>query len=522
MADYYPGTGADDCYIDNVSAFANDSFLMFGSLSGNQHKSYIRFPSINIPQGATVLTATLTLRASNIATTDTCNAIIYANNIDTSIAPTNKTEFDALALTSGIEWAAIPHTAEYDAYSIPSLVSIIQNVINRDGWSSGNSLGIVIADNLSSSNAIRYGCSYEYASYRPKLTITYILDANATDENSISTIDGIKLTEYNETNIINRASEIISGCSIESVITTTQFIVSPIGMGSSTNVGSVMINKEIDIFGMSSISLAESIFLYVDNYYDLNEELPSMTCTGETLTGEIHTGEANIPIFTIEATLIIGTISVGAGTLPIITIVAETSGVCSVASELPMLELSAYAYTANNCVLAEELPMLQAYAIMVRPDETTACYVLNTETGALSKYTNFGFNSFCEFKGHNLAASPDGIYLLEGSDDDGTDIEASFSPGINDFESAQKKRMLNAYVMFKGDGQCYLKVTGDDGVQYEYLLESIGERTRTVKAKIGKGLKGRSFETEICNIGGTDFDIQEMLLSAEFLKRKIG
>ena len=289
---------------------------------------------------------------------------------------------------------------------------------------------------------------------------------------------------------------------------------------SLTGIGTVVIGVSLIPANVSSASIISSAEMGYSG--DIVADLPSMTCTGETLTGEIHTVTANIPILTIEATLLMGNISSGVCTLPMITLAAKMGIVSNMAVVLPMLTIDAYSYCENFCTFAEELPMFQIYAIMEHPEEAVNCFVLNTETGALSKYTNFEFNSFCEFKGHNLAASPTGIYLLEGSDDDGTDIEASFSPGINDFESAQKKRMLNAYVMFKGDGQCYLKVTGDDGIQYEYLLESIGERTRTVKAKIGKGLKGRSFETEICNIGGTDFDIQEMLLSTELLKRKVG
>jgi len=253
-----------------------------------------------------------------------------------------------------------------------------------------------------------------------------------------------------------------------------------------------------------------------------DEELPLLTCSGSSITGEIHEGTGDVPIFTIDATMLIGTISVGTCILPIITIVSETTNLSNLAQELPLFEINANAHGPDLYSLAEELPMFQVYAIMERPGEPVTCFVLNTETGALSQYTNFDFNSFCIFNGHNLAACSTGIYLLEGDNDDGVDIDASFSPGINDFENAQIKRMLNAYVSFKGDGQLYLKVTSDDGVQHEYILESVGERARTVKTKIGKGKKGRWFETEIANIGGTDFEIQEMLFNIELLKRKVG
>jgi hypothetical protein len=279
---------------------------------------------------------------------------------------------------------------------------------------------------------------------------------------------------------------------------------------------------DIPINGSELISLSSMESVSVGNDSILILQLPALEMSAIGVTGTISVLEISLPMMEASLVTIHGTISELKLSLPSLAMSMATANNAILVLELPMLDVYAYGYGPGTSILNLTLPMLELFAATARPGETVTCYVLNTETGALSQYTNFSFNSFCEFKGHNLAASPTGIYLLEGESDDGIDIDASFSPGINDFESPQGKRMLNAYVMFKGDGQCYLKVTGDDGIQYDYLLESVGERTKTVKAKIGKGMKGRSFETEIANISGTDFEIQEMLLSVEILKRKVG
>jgi hypothetical protein len=316
--------------------------------------------------------------------------------------------------------------------------------------------------------------------------------------------------------------ELVAGLLSEPLLENVEIF--PADSGSSLGNCAITAKYSISLGDISSSSLADILIIGEGVKMDstLILELPTLDLSLESISGTISTLKIVLPKIAIGLTSLPGTISEMKLSLPSLIVSMATTNNAILALTLPMLGLDAYGYGPGTSTLNLTLPMLELFAVTVRPGETVTCYALNTETGALSQYTNFSFNSFCEFNGHNLAASPSGIYLVEGEDDDGTDIDASFSPGINDFENAQLKRMGPVYLSFKGDGQCYLKITSDDGVQYEYLVESVGERTRTVKVKPGKGLKGRFFEIEIANIGGTDFEIQEMFLSVETLKRKVG
>ena len=82
--------------------------------------------------------------------------------------------------------------------------------------------------------------------------------------------------------------------------------------------------------------------------------------------------------------------------------------------------------------------------------------------------------------------------------------------------------MTDAYLSMKGDGSYYLTVTSDDGTPHDYLLTATtGDRIKNLKTNVGKGKKGRLFELELSNINGADFELYDMVLNVELLKRNI-
>jgi hypothetical protein len=166
--------------------------------------------------------------------------------------------------------------------------------------------------------------------------------------------------------------------------------------------------------------------------------------------------------------------------------------------------------------------LLQIVATLVQQSTAFRCYVLNTENSAITEYDNFPFNSFCTFKGKHLAAGSNGITLLEGNKDNSTDIKAYLNVGNNDFDLPNIKKVTDAYLSMKGDGSYYLTVTSDDGTPHDYLLTATtGGKIKNLKTNVGKGKKGRFFELELSNIAGADFELYDMVLNVELLKRNI-
>jgi hypothetical protein len=255
---------------------------------------------------------------------------------------------------------------------------------------------------------------------------------------------------------------------------------------------------------------------------EFEEDLPSLAASSTSLTGEIHEGDCDIPFFTINATLLNGGISQGVASLPFFLFTGRTVNTGTASDSIPVFTINAYAHGPLLHTLDETLPLLQVVATLVHASTAFRCYVLNTENSAITEYDNFPFNSFCTFKGKHLAAGASGIMLLEGNKDLSRDIQAYLNVGNNDFDLPNIKRITDAYLSMKGDGSYYLTVTSDDGVAHSYLLSTTtGDRIKNLKTNVGKGKKGRFFELELSNLAGADFELYDMVLNVELLKRNI-
>ena len=105
--------------------------------SGNAQLVGMRFQNLNIPQGATITNAYVEFRArgSNSGAT---NLVFHAQAIDD--APNfSSTAFDIstrTTSTASVSWNGVPSWTDNQYYQTPDLTSIVQEVVNRAGWSS--------------------------------------------------------------------------------------------------------------------------------------------------------------------------------------------------------------------------------------------------------------------------------------------------------------------------------------------------------------------------------------------------
>lgn len=148
-----------------------------------------------------------------------------------------------------------------------------------------------------------------------------------------------------------------------------------------------------------------------------------------------------------------------------------------------------------------------------------AGWVMNTENFAVSEYQNYPFNSFAEINKQYYGANGNGIYLLEGSDDAGTNIDATFTVGKISFGNTMS-RADNAYLALRSDGAMLLKTVADDGVERWYELESSDWTLRDMRVKMGRGVKSRYWQFTISNVDGANFEVDELVLLPIILKRR--
>lgn len=146
-------------------------------------------------------------------------------------------------------------------------------------------------------------------------------------------------------------------------------------------------------------------------------------------------------------------------------------------------------------------------------------WVVNAETGASSQYENYGFNSFYEDDGKYYGVADDGIYLLDGSTDEGFDIDALVEFARSDFGLSKKKTVPNVYLGVSSTNKVLLKVEAD-GRSYTYEASSSSEVLKTHRVTTGKGLNGNYFSFTLLNEGG-DFDLESITFSPIQMSRKI-
>ncbi len=138
-------SGADDVNEVNGTLFANSSPMWIGN-GGTTSTSYtgLRFNNVNIPQGAMVLTAHIEVRSSqaqwiNLALQFAAEAANDSAVFSSSSRPSQRS-LTAISVnhSSNASWVS------GQWYNLNDISGVIQEVVNRSGWQSGNALSLII------------------------------------------------------------------------------------------------------------------------------------------------------------------------------------------------------------------------------------------------------------------------------------------------------------------------------------------------------------------------------------------
>lgn len=141
-------------------------------------------------------------------------------------------------------------------------------------------------------------------------------------------------------------------------------------------------------------------------------------------------------------------------------------------------------------------------------------WVMNTENGRATNYTQFPFIALGQLGSSSMGVAADGIYLLEGSDDAGTAIDATIQFGMADFR-AELVDAVDAYVGGTIDADMEMVVTESGQVtDYTYVLAKRDQHARGHHAKLGRGFRSRYRQLSINNVAGADFILDSLTLPA--------
>lgn len=151
-------------------------------------------------------------------------------------------------------------------------------------------------------------------------------------------------------------------------------------------------------------------------------------------------------------------------------------------------------------------------------------WVRNHTSGAVHRYEQFPMHSFARRGQQHLGAAEDGIYLLEGTDDAGTDIAAYSEGGRSLLGTKRLKRVPSGFVAAKTDGDIRITFTLDDDVvsgPYTISPNQFGSNEIQVLRLKGQwGYKSRYWRTRIENVLGSRPSIDGWELEVEPLKSR--
>lgn len=179
--DLQVGASADDTRhrtqdIHNFSTtFANGVGNVASTNAG--YGSSSRFTAVTIAQADTIDIAYMTLTPEATRSGVTAIGVLDAEASNSGDAPISDADWDnEVKTTATVAWNPIPTFTTDVAVNTPSIVTVVQELINRAGWVSGNAVNLFLHDEALSSSigAFRSWNSYDNSTTKaPKLHIEY-------------------------------------------------------------------------------------------------------------------------------------------------------------------------------------------------------------------------------------------------------------------------------------------------------------------------------------------------------------
>ena len=143
-------TGNDDGWVRDTPSFDNTGArIIIGLLSDDIFGNWHRFQLSDVPQGANIIAAKLTVKAyATDAQDNNMKVKIHCEAADNPTAPTSVSNFNSRVRTTAFtEWNNPEAWTINSFYDTPDFASSVQEVISRGGWALNNYLQVLMDDN---------------------------------------------------------------------------------------------------------------------------------------------------------------------------------------------------------------------------------------------------------------------------------------------------------------------------------------------------------------------------------------
>ncbi len=267
-----------------------------------------------------------------------------------------------------------------------------------------------------------------------------------------------------------------------------------------------------------------SVNLITGEVISVSGEVPKWTPLIQMLAEQINIA-GNFPKWTMSASISTGEILTVSGNILAWTMSASVlSGeMIAVAGIVPRWLASATLYpNVGLFVISGQVPRwIGLLSLREMVANVYGATVMNASNFAVTEYGQYPISSLGYMNDHYYGTLSDGIYLLEGKDDNGTEIVGEIETGLIDLGMGYLKRLREAWFVFRSDGTVILRVRVDEQDSYEEELAYLHDRIREGRVKIAKGLKKRFAALGLKNVRGSDFDLDSIRVIVDPIREKI-
>lgn len=194
----------------------------------------------------------------------------------------------------------------------------------------------------------------------------------------------------------------------------------------------------------------------------------------------------------------------------------------SVLDVVAAVDLATSAPSIINSAVSDPVYAIDA---IYSADPASMAWILNAETGAPWFYTNYQFNDVVFHSGILLGGAQDGLYVLEGEDDSGVEIDSELITGMLDFDSNQKKRIPYIYFGYTGQELEVDVETCDEDEPNDIYTYGMDNRNaaapRNNRIQLGKGLSSRYWRFTIRNLAGVAYQVYNTVADVVISKRRL-
>lgn len=155
----------------NFSSVATTLDIVANTAAGTRSNAGCHFVDVTIPAGATIDVAYVTVNVDS-TTRDDPSLDIFGNNVDDAVDFSAEADVTSRTrTTASAEWSATGIGA--GEKNSPSIVSVIQEIIDRPGWASGNDIVILLDGKDAAQMLLRITAYDGSTTLAPKLHIEF-------------------------------------------------------------------------------------------------------------------------------------------------------------------------------------------------------------------------------------------------------------------------------------------------------------------------------------------------------------